>query len=230
MDNSPESQANSQLTTQKSADLSSNRGNLLLYRMFKWLIVRPLLFLFYQERIYGSAHVPLQGKLIVVSNHASDFDPLIVGSCMGRPVAFMAKEELFKIPFISQAITAFGAYPVKRGAGDRAALRSAIDSINGGWATGIFLQGTRTIDGKITEPKLGAAMIAVKTQAPFLPVSIWGTEKILPKGRKFPKLFQPVTVRIGEPIPAPPNSDRATLEAYTQKCADAINALHDLGR
>lgn len=205
-------------------------GNHILYMMFKWLVVRPLLYLFYQERIYGTENVPLTGNLIVVSNHASDFDPLIVGSCMGRPVAFMAKEELFEIPVLKQAITAFGAYPVKRGAGDRAAIRSAIESINKGWATGIFLQGTRTLDGKVTEPKLGAAMIAAKTQAPFLPVSIWGTETILPRGAKFPKLFQPVTVRIGELIAAPETSDRATLEAYTQKCADAINALHALGR
>ena len=206
------------------------RGNPILYWMFKWLVVRPILYLFYQERIYGAEKVSLTDNLIVVSNHASDFDPLIVGSCMGRPVAFMAKEELFKIPVLSQAITAFGAYPVKRGAGDRAAIRSAIASINQGWATGIFLQGTRTLDGRVTEPKLGAAMIAAKTQAPFLPVSIWGTEKILPKGAKFPKLFQPVTVRIGDLIPPPPSSDRATLEAYSQKCADAINALHALGR
>ncbi len=205
-------------------------GNPFLYKMFKWLIVRPLLYLFYQERIYGAENVPLTGKLIVVSNHASDFDPLIVGSCMGRPVAFMAKEELFDIPVIGKAILAFGAYPVKRGAGDRAAIRAAIASIEEGWATGIFLQGTRTLDGRVTEPKLGAAMIAAKTQAPFLPISIWGTETILPKGAKFPKLFQPVTVRIGELLPPPEASDRATLEAFTQKCADAINALHALGR
>ncbi|OYQ63638.1 1-acyl-sn-glycerol-3-phosphate acyltransferase [Pseudanabaena sp. SR411] len=205
-------------------------GNPLLYKMFKWLVVRPLLYLFYQERIYGAENVPLTGHLIVVSNHASDFDPLIVGSCMGRPVAFMAKEELFEIPVLSQAIQAFGAYPVKRGAGDRAAIRAAIASIEKGWATGIFLQGTRTLDGKVTEPKLGAAMIAAKTQAPFLPISIWGTETILPKGAKFPRLFHPVTVRIGELIPAPETSDRQTLEAYTKKCADAINALHALGR
>lgn len=205
-------------------------GNPLLYKMFKWLVVRPLLYLFYQERIYGAENVPLTGHLIVVSNHASDFDPLIVGSCMGRPVAFMAKEELFEIPVLSQAIQAFGAYPVKRGAGDRAAIRAAIASIEKGWATGIFLQGTRTLDGRVTEPKLGAAMIAAKTQAPFLPISIWGTETILPKGAKFPRLFHPVTVRIGALIPAPETSDRQTLEAYTQKCADAINALHALGR
>jgi 1-acyl-sn-glycerol-3-phosphate acyltransferase len=73
-------------------------------------------------------------------------------------------------------------------------------------------------------------MIAAKTQAPFLPISIWGTETILPKGAKFPKLFQPVTVRIGELLPPPEASDRATLEAYTQRCADTINALHELGR
>ncbi|PZO35292.1 MAG: 1-acyl-sn-glycerol-3-phosphate acyltransferase [Pseudanabaena frigida] len=205
-------------------------GNPILYKMFKWTVVRPLLYLFYQERIYGTENVPLTGNLIVVSNHASDFDPLIVGSCMGRPVAFMAKEELFEVPVLKQAIQSFGAYPVKRGAGDRAAIRSAIESINKGWATGIFLQGTRTIDGRVTEPKLGAAMIAAKTQAPFLPVSVWGTDTIFPKGAKFPKLFQPVTVRIGELIPAPESSDRPTLEAYTQKCADAINALHALGR
>jgi 1-acyl-sn-glycerol-3-phosphate acyltransferase len=205
-------------------------GNPIFYKMFKWLVVRPILYLFYQERIYGTENVPIAGHLIVVSNHASDFDPLIVGSCMVRPVAFMAKEELFEIPVISQAIQSFGAYPVKRGAGDRAAIRSAIESINKGWATGIFLQGTRTIDGRVTEPKLGAAMIASKTQAPFLPVSVWGTDTIFPKGAKFPKLFQPVTVRIGELIPAPESGDRATLEAFTQKCADAINALHALGR
>lgn len=205
-------------------------GNPFFYKMFKWLVVRPLLYLFYQERIYGTENVPLTGNLIVVSNHASDFDPLILGSCMGRPVAFMAKEELFEIPVISQAILAFGAYPVKRGAGDRAAIRAAIASIEKGWATGIFLQGTRTVDGRVTEPKLGAAMIAAKTQAPFLPISIWGTGTILPKGAKFPKLFQPVTVRIGELLPPPDASDRTTLEAYTQKCADAINALHALGR
>jgi 1-acyl-sn-glycerol-3-phosphate acyltransferase len=205
-------------------------GNHLLYKMFKWIVVRPILYVFYQERIYGAENVPLKGNLIVVSNHASDFDPLIVGSCMSRPVAFMAKEELFKIPVLSQSITAFGAYPVKRGAGDRGAIRAAIASIEEGWATGIFLQGTRTFDGRVTEPKLGAAMIAVKTQAPFLPISVWGTERILPKGKKFPKLFQPVTVRIGKLIPPPNASDRASLEAYTEKCATAINDLHALGR
>jgi 1-acyl-sn-glycerol-3-phosphate acyltransferase len=93
----------------------------------------------------------------------------------------------------------------------------------------LFLQGTRTSDGRITDPKLGAALIAQKTQAPLLPVCLWGSEKIVQKGRYLPKLT-PVTVRIGEPIAPPKSSDRAELERVTRQCADAINAMHALGR
>jgi 1-acyl-sn-glycerol-3-phosphate acyltransferase len=203
--------------------------SLLLYRLLKWSVVNPLLHLCFRSRIYGAENVPKSGALIVVSNHASDFDPPIVSNCVGRPVAFMAKEELFRVPILGQAISLYGAYPVKRGAGDRAAIRTAIASLENGWATGVFLQGTRTPDGRITEPKLGAALIAAKTNAPLLPVSLWGTHAILPKGAKLPR-FYPVTIRIGQPIPPPINSDRATLEALTEKCATEINALHALGR
>jgi 1-acyl-sn-glycerol-3-phosphate acyltransferase len=73
-----------------------------------------MLHLYFRGRIYGAENVPAQGPLVVVSNHASDFDPPILSNCMRRPVAFMAKEELFKVPILKQAITLYGAYPVKR--------------------------------------------------------------------------------------------------------------------
>ncbi|WP_204101838.1 MULTISPECIES: lysophospholipid acyltransferase family protein, partial [Spirulina sp. CCY15215] len=106
-------------------------------------------------RIYGVENVPQEGPLVVASNHASNFDPPIVSNCVCRPVAFMAKEELFKVPVLGQAIELYGAYPVKRSSADRSAIKAALSSLNEGWAVGIFLQGTRTLDGKITEPKLG---------------------------------------------------------------------------
>jgi 1-acyl-sn-glycerol-3-phosphate acyltransferase len=203
--------------------------SLLLYRLFKWSIVSPVLHTYFRGRIYGAENVPQKGRLLVVSNHASDFDPPLLSCCVGRPVAYMAKEELFQVPILKQAIQAYGAYPVKRGSADRSAMKAAIASIQSGWATGIFLDGTRTLDGRIADPKVGAAWIAAKTQSPLLPVSLWGTHAIFRKGFAIPRPT-PVTVRIGELILPPASSDRSELEAITQRCALEINTLHDLGR
>jgi 1-acyl-sn-glycerol-3-phosphate acyltransferase len=203
--------------------------SLVLYHLFKWSVVSPVLHTYFRGRIYGAEKVPKTGPLIVVSNHASDFDPPMLSNCVGRPVAFMAKEELFQVPVLKQAITLYGAYPVKRGAADRSAIRSALVALEQGWAVGIFITGTRTPDGRVTDPKLGAAMIAAKAQAPLLPVSLWGTEQIFQTGKKAPRSV-PVTVRIGDLIPPPAAGDREELEAVTQQCADVINGLLDLGR
>lgn len=205
------------------------RISLLLYHLFKWSVVSPVLHVYFRSRIYGAEHVPLSGPLVVVSNHASHFDPPIVSNCVTRPVAFMAKEELFNIPVLGKAIRLYGAYPVKRGAADRSAIREALALLEQNWAVGIFLQGTRTPDGRIPSPKLGGALIAAKAQAPLLPVSIWGTESVLPKGKKLP-YPAPITIRIGQPIAPPQSTDRAELEAVTQRCTEAIHQLHDLGR
>ncbi|WP_338038082.1 lysophospholipid acyltransferase family protein [Neosynechococcus sphagnicola] len=201
----------------------------MLYHLFKWSVVSPMLHLYFRGRLYGAEQVPQQGPLIVVSNHASDFDPPMVSNCVGRPVAFMAKAELFQVPILGQAIQLYGAYPVKRGTGDRGAIRAALAMLENGWAVGVFLTGTRTADGEIIDPKPGAAWIAAKAQAPLLPVSLWGTQKILRRGQRFPRPV-PVTVRIGQPIAPPPSLERAALESVTQECAAAITALHNLGR
>jgi 1-acyl-sn-glycerol-3-phosphate acyltransferase len=205
------------------------RISLALYHLFKWSIVSPTLHLYFRGRIYGADHVPQQSALIVVANHASDFDPPIVSNCVGRPVSYMAKEELFQVPLLKQAIRAYGAYPVKRGSADRSAIRAALQQLDKGWAVGVFLQGTRTPDARIPAPKLGAAMLAAKAQVSLLPVSLWGTQAIIQKGSKLPRTT-PVTVRIGAPILPPPSNRREDLEAVTQQCVDAIHALHDLGR
>jgi 1-acyl-sn-glycerol-3-phosphate acyltransferase len=203
--------------------------NLLMYHLFKWSIVAPTFYGIFQGRIYGRENVPKRGAFVVVSNHASDFDPPLLSNCVGRPVAFMAKEELFKIPILKQAIQLYGAYPVKRGQSDRQAIRDALRFLDQGWATGIFLQGTRTLDGKITEPKLGAMLIAAKAQVPILPACLWGTHAILPKGATRPNAH-PVTVRFGELIPPPQTTDREELEQLSHQCKDIINQLHSLGR
>jgi 1-acyl-sn-glycerol-3-phosphate acyltransferase len=203
--------------------------SLALYHAFKWSVVSPMLHAYFRGKIYGVENVPQSDPLVVVSNHASYFDPPIVSNCVRRPVAYMAKQELFEIPVLAQAIKLYGAYPVSRGNADRNAIRAALECLENGWAVGVFLQGTRTPDGQITDPKKGAALLAAKAQAPILPVSLWGTEGILVKGSSIPRAV-PLTIRIGSVIAPPRSTNKDELEAVTKKCAEVINEMHALGR
>lgn len=202
--------------------------NFLLYHSLKWSIVAPIVHTYFRGLIHGMENIPSEDPLVIVSNHASNYDPPIISNCVRRPVAYMAKEELFHIPVFKKAIQLCGAYPVSRGSADRQAIRDALKFLDNGWAVGLFLEGTRTPTGRIINPKRGAALIAAKAKVPILPVCLWGTQEIEKNGI-IPRPVA-VTVRIGKLIDAPTSTDKDELEAITQKCADTINSLHDLGR
>ena len=203
--------------------------NLVFYHAFKQPIINPFFYLYLKGRVEGREHIPKSGGFVVVSNHGSNFDPPLLSAAVLRPVAYMAKEELFAVPVLKNAIRLYGAYPVKRGAVDRATIKLALAYLEEGWGAGIFLSGTRTPDGKVIDPKPGAALIAAKAQVPLLPVCLWGTHRIEQAGRKWPQ-STPVTIRIGELIAAPTSTKRSELDRVTDLCTTKINQLHDLGR
>ncbi len=207
--------------------LDSPRANL-SYQLISWLVVWPLYRLLFRGRTAGGANVPMEGGLVVVANHGSDLDPPLLGHALGRPVAFMAKAELFRVPLLGRLIRSCGAYPVSRGASDRQAIRTASERLAQGWATGLFLDGTRQSDGRVNCPQAGAALLAARAGVPLLPVAIVNSHRALgPNGA--PLRLVPVHVRIGTPIPPPASRRREDLDAVTRAAQEQINALLDQG-
>ena len=192
---------------------------LLVFPIFRWLL---------RGRTAGNPHVPQDGALVVVANHGSHLDPPLLGHALGRPVAFMAKEELFRVPLLGSIIRACGAYPVARGASDRDAIRVACQRLAQGWATGVFLDGTRQRNGRVNAPLNGAALLAARSGAPLLPVAIINSHRALGPDQGGLRLV-PVHIRIGRPIPPPASRRREDLEATTLACQEEINRLLDEG-
>ena len=199
-----------------------------VYGCVSYLVVFPIFRFLFRGKTIGIANLPKTGGVVVVSNHGSHLDPPILGHALGRPVAFMAKAELFRVPILSFIISACGAYPVKRGAGDREALRTASNRLIEGWATGVFLDGTRQENGRVNDPKAGAALLAARTGCPILPVAIVNSHRAFPKRSFFPR-FVSIHLKVGELIQPPPTRKREDLTSTTKEIQLAINSMLDKG-
>ncbi len=156
-----------------------------LAKIFVIIVARTLL----RVKIKGRENIPEEGPVVVMSNHISMLDPPLIGSFMPRKISFMAKKELFKNPIIAWFLGALGAFPVKRGTGDRKALKKSLRILRDGKVLGLFPEGTRYPEGELGEPHTGSIMIAIMGEAPIVPVGIKNIKK---KGR--------TTINFGEPI------------------------------
>jgi 1-acyl-sn-glycerol-3-phosphate acyltransferase len=156
-----------------------------MFYRFVRLTCRMLLFLMRRWEVHGKEHIPAAGGLVVAANHASYWDPPVVGCLTERPVYFMAKSELFAIPLIGTAIKKLGAFPVYRNRMDRKAVRTALKYLAEGKVVGIFPEGTRSHTEELLQPHFGAAMLALKSNVPVLPVAISGSRGVLGKVRVF---------------------------------------------
>lgn len=198
----------------------------MLYAMMKPLAVLLMRLLFGLEA-RGTEHVPRAGALLVVANHSSLLDPPIVGGMAPRPLSFLAKEELFRIPLFGRFMHGLNARPLKREGADPRALRTALRLLEEGHALLVFPEGTRGEEGTLRPPKAGAAFLAVLSGVPVVPAYVQGSGRVWPRGRALPRTGK-VIVTFGPPLrfDRRQGADRkAQYEAASRAMMDAIAGL-----
>ena len=181
----------------------------------------------FRLRIEDREHEPRNGPVLAVSNHVSAVDPLIVGVALRRRARYMAKQELFRIPVLAVLLRSVGAFPVRRGEVDRQAVRRSLEALEQGDLLVMFPEGTRSPGGRLMSAEPGAALLALRTGAPVLPIAVIGTQHAMPKGARFPRRV-PVVVRMGPPIAVPRRDgrlERSDLDEWGRRFMAAIAAL-----
>jgi 1-acyl-sn-glycerol-3-phosphate acyltransferase len=184
--------------------------NFLLSRLFDW-------------RVSGREHIPMEGPLLVASNHLALLDPPYVGACLRREACFVAKKELFSFAPLGALIRIYNAIPIRRGGWDSAVFRSVKRKLDEGWAVIMFPEGTRSRGRGFLDPKPGVGMIARQSLAPVLPVCISGTDRPLAELllRK-----RPLTAAFGPPLTSSQVAEYPDgKEGYQQLSREIMNRI-----
>lgn len=194
----------------------------MFYSVLK-IILRILFKIFLRLEVKGTENIPKTGPLVIASNHLSLLDPPVIGVAATRKVHFMAKQELF-VPVLGTIYKQLGAFPVKRGGADRAAIKHGIDLMLDGGVLAIFPEGTRSKDGALGKAESGALMMAGKAKAAIVPTCVKGTD-IKRQGKMWPQ----VSVSFGKPIYFPVDTpiSKELLHELTEALMLEIKCLQE---
>ncbi|MDI6900493.1 MAG: lysophospholipid acyltransferase family protein [Anaerosomatales bacterium] len=185
--------------------------------------IGKLVLALFRVRTVGVERIP-EGGAVLAGNHVSYMDPVTLWCAGPRPVHFMAKRELWEGWFLGWLLPRLWAFPVTRGEVDRAAIERATAIVREGGLVGIFPEGTRA-EADVEAPGEahgGAAFIALRGGVPVVPVAFIGTDRVMPRGAKLPRLGR-VTIRFGVPIP-PDEVEAASRKERVRALTDAVMA------
>jgi 1-acyl-sn-glycerol-3-phosphate acyltransferase len=200
----------------------------LSYRI-AWLAFRAVYATYFRWRVFGAENVPLQGGVILASNHASFLDPPLVGSGLKRDINYLGRESLFRYPGIGALLRSWNAVPVDREGGGAKGLKIILGRLLEGNGIILFPEGTRTKDGNLQPARSGIGLTVVKSNAPVVPVRVFGTFEAYGRHVKFPHPHR-VVVKYGpamkfEVLRAEAKTcDKARLKEIYQQVADEIMA------
>jgi 1-acyl-sn-glycerol-3-phosphate acyltransferase len=205
------------------------------YWFLKFVVVGPALHLFFGIKVRGLQNLPKHGPVIVASNHLSAIDSFFIPIALPRKLTFLAKAAYFQGRgpvgrFVAWFLLAVGQIPLDRsgGAASSDSLNTGLNALAEGKALGIYPEGTRSPTGNLYRGKTGIARIVLAAGVPVVPISVSGTNKIMPKGAKLPR-FHRVIVTVGDPLDFSRfhglDNDRFILRAVTDEVMLNILAL-----
>lgn len=164
-----------------------------------WCFYRTFYCLYCRWRVYNPERVPLQGPVILASNHASFLDPPLVGAGLHRGINYLARENLFRFPVMGWVLRNWDVVPVDREGGGAKGLKAILDRLLAGGAIILFPEGTRTRDGKLQPARSGIGLTVIKSTAPVVPVRVFGTFDAYGRHMIFPRPRR-VAVKYGQPM------------------------------
>lgn len=182
-------------------------------------IVGVILKIFFRIKVRGARNIPKDGKLILCSNHASNWDPILISIAFPRQIHWMAKKELFKSKFLSNLIFKLGSFPVDRNGADINAIKNALRILKSEGVLGVFPEGTRVKGFDLNNAKSGAILLSTKSKAPILPVYINGNYRP----------FSSLDIYIGKPIDyAKSIEGKSSSEDYTNMGKELLYDIYNL--
>jgi 1-acyl-sn-glycerol-3-phosphate acyltransferase len=191
-------------------------------------VLRPLMFLLLRPHITGRENVPLEGPVVLASNHLSFIDSIVIPLAAPRRVAYLAKAEYFTGRGFGgwlrkTLFTALGAYPVERQTqrAAQAALDTALGILQSGVAFGLYPEGTRSKDGRLARGKTGVAWLALTADCPVVPVGLVGTDEVQPVGASWPRPRR-ISITFGEPLTFPEQRGQAGRNQARRVVTDRI--------
>lgn len=183
-------------------------------------ICRIVTTLLFDLKVSGAHNVPRSGGVLLLTNHQSYLDPVLIGVQLRRPLAYLAKSELFNNPLFGALIRALNAFPVRQGRADVGAMKESIRLLQAGYVLNIFPEGSRCEDGNLQPMLPGAALVVKRAKVPVVPVAIDGSFRAWPKYRR---IFRPsvIRVRFGQPV----RLDQLDTDQITQRVGQLIGEL-----
>ena len=194
-----------------------------------WIIFRAIFATYFRWRAFGAENVPLQGGVILASNHASFLDPPLVGAGLKRGINFLARESLFRFPIMGAVLRSWNVVPVDREGGGAKGLKNILDRLLNGAGIILFPEGTRTKDGQLQPARSGIGLTVIKSTAPVVPVRVFGTFEAYGRNHQFPRPHR-LVVKYGrtmnfENLRAEAKTcEKARLKEIYQQVADEIMA------